>query len=86
MRTYNISISENLMQKAIGTFSSTESMQEWIQQKVEWLLIQHIAQEKTAETQPHRHTHALTPFRGILRGTDCPSDIREEHVAEKYGI
>lgn len=88
MCTYNISINDNLLQRAQGAFGSTESMRAWIQKKVETLLMQHIAEAETrdevAKSTPK--VHALSEFRGILKSDQIPDVVREEYIEEKYGV
>lgn len=88
MCTYNISINDNLLQKALGSFTNADDMRTWIQENVELLLVQHLAerdkQENMVELRPK--VHALSEFRGILRSEKPLDMVREEYIGEKFGI
>lgn len=88
MCTYNISINDNIMQKAVSSFNSERAMQSWIQQNIELLLLQHLAQVEAVKVhaQSNPKTHALSAFRGILQSDKSPAMVREEYIEEKYGI
>lgn len=88
MCTYNISINDNIMQKAVSSFNSERAMQSWIQQNIELLLLQHLAQVEATKVhvKTNPKTHALSAFRGILQSDKNPAMVREEYIEEKYGI
>ena len=74
MCSYNITLDDTLVQKAKPSFADDKALKKWLQQQIEWLLIEQIEAQSGA-TPPYQYTEEEAIQRVIQATAEAESGV-----------